>query len=52
MKYAIVSSQNVSVFVERANSMLSAGYIPQGGLSTCVGKDGFVAYAQAFIKEN
>lgn len=48
MKYIVVTSSDLSKFVEEVNQKMKEGYLPQGGISSI--QKGLTLYMQALIK--
>ena len=48
--YIVVEEEFRDTFEENVNELLSKGYLPLGGVSTYVDKDGYVHYCQALLK--
>ena len=48
--YIIVEEEFRDTFEENVNELLLKGYLPLGGVSTYVDKDGYVHYCQALLK--
>jgi hypothetical protein len=50
MQYKIVSTDTISFLEERVAHYISAGWIPQGGISITL-EDGLIRYYQAMIRK-
>lgn len=48
--YIIVENEYRDTFEEKVNELLLKGYLPLGGVSTYVDRDGYVHYCQALLK--
>ena len=51
MDYIVVSHRDKEVFTESVKSLLSKGYILQGGISTIITKNEHIQYFQAMYFE-
>ncbi len=48
--YIVADEMYRDTFEEKVNKLLLKGYLPLGGVSTYVDKDGYVHYCQALLK--
>lgn len=48
--YIVADEMYRDTFEEKVNELLLKGYLPLGGVSTYVDKDGYVHYCQALLK--
>lgn len=48
--YIVANEMYRDTFEEKVNELLLKGYLPLGGVSTYVDKDGYVHYCQALLK--